>query len=234
MISAVALGELAPGVPLPAFCDELKLPTALGLISPWTDLTAALPSYKTRAWDDTASTGDPVFSDGDAEKEIRECREGNESYGGADLADARISPVFMRAGSIAKLSSTNTDGRGRRRGDAVRLSGARRARMRSTGAPCRDGLCGACAARLPCGFIVGCGTSSPCIRKPASKSHASCGPLRRETSGVPSHLPSWPCRTSATGAISMIHSCAAEEAPTAYPASSAVYTHCGASSSQYL
>ena len=98
MISAVALGELAPGVPLPAFCDELKLPTALGLISPWTDLTAALPSYRTRAWDDTASTGDPVFSDGDAEKEIRECREGNESYGGgADLADARISPVFMRA-----------------------------------------------------------------------------------------------------------------------------------------
>ena len=92
-------GELAPGVPLPPPLRQAPAavrPTALALLSPWTDLTSSLPTYTTRAWAAAGATGDPVFSDGDPAGEIASSVECSRRYGGrCDLADPRISPVFL-------------------------------------------------------------------------------------------------------------------------------------------
>ena len=67
LVSAMAMDCMAPGVPLAVHPPP---PTALALLSPWTDLTASLESYKTRMWREDAATGDPVFSDGAPAEEI--------------------------------------------------------------------------------------------------------------------------------------------------------------------
>ena len=100
LIAALALGESAPGVPLPPSCAarEAVLPTALALMSPWTDLTASLPTYTTRLYDAHRESGDPVFSDGDPASEIQSAVECGKVYtGGSEalLRDPRVSPVFL-------------------------------------------------------------------------------------------------------------------------------------------
>ena len=94
MISALALGELAPGVPLPVVP---RPPTALALISPWTDLSASLPSYSTRAWVEKSLHGDCIFSNGgDLASEIEGTVRCSMKYAPRELLqDPRVSPVFL-------------------------------------------------------------------------------------------------------------------------------------------
>ena len=95
LIAAIALKELAPGVPLPIHPPP---PTALALLSPWNDLTASLDSYHTRRWAPKTSRGDPVFSDGDPTSEIAasvECASRIFNCPATLLPDPRISPIFL-------------------------------------------------------------------------------------------------------------------------------------------
>ena len=109
VIAALGLGEMAPGLPLPASLGTLHgdvglgeearravLPTALALLSSWNDLTASSSSYYTRVWNGTSLTGDPVFSDGNPKAEAAAWVENARRYGGeVPLKDPRISPLFM-------------------------------------------------------------------------------------------------------------------------------------------
>lgn len=97
VIAALAMGELAPGVQLPASCVPPRSvrPTALALISPWSDLTASLPSYATREWDEASLTGDPIFRD-KSRRNVAGTRADAKTYAGdVPLADPRVSPVFL-------------------------------------------------------------------------------------------------------------------------------------------
>ena len=42
--------------------SQLRPPSVLWGLSPWTDLTCSLPSYTSRAWDEVSGTGDPLYS----------------------------------------------------------------------------------------------------------------------------------------------------------------------------
>lgn len=109
-IVALGLGELAPGLALPPTvvpqasesARRALLPTALALMSPWSDLTSSMTTYFSRAWDGSVAKGDPIFSDGCPEEEAASSVEGARRYGGeTPLNDPRISPLFAPAHVLA-------------------------------------------------------------------------------------------------------------------------------------
>eukprot|EP01060_Flectonema_neradi_P015943 TRINITY_DN2257_c0_g1_i2.p1 TRINITY_DN2257_c0_g1~~TRINITY_DN2257_c0_g1_i2.p1 ORF type:complete len:361 (+),score=75.29 TRINITY_DN2257_c0_g1_i2:41-1084(+) len=63
---------------------DIKMP-AMGIaVSPYTDLSCSFDSYRTRVWNEETRTGDPVFSHGNADKEIKESQAGGQDYVGKD------------------------------------------------------------------------------------------------------------------------------------------------------
>lgn len=103
-------GGLALLATLEAPADARAVVLGLGLFSPYTDLSATLPSYRTRAWDPARSCGDPVFSNGNTAERIQACRDGAAKQGrglvadGMSLDDPRCSPVFSER--LASLPPT--------------------------------------------------------------------------------------------------------------------------------
>ena len=112
-----------PQALFPSLCCGVPQPTALALVSPWTDLTASLPSYSTRAWSPASAKGDPIFSDGaEPAKEIADAVEYGGAYLGVASSDAGVgrshnalrsrlahplvSPVFLPPAALAELPPT--------------------------------------------------------------------------------------------------------------------------------
>jgi acetyl esterase/lipase len=90
--------------------DMHKLPTKLVAISPYLDLTASLPTYKTRAFDESTLSGDPVFSTGGQDKssiesDIAQTRAATSRFllPGADPANPLYSPMFASASVLRQL-----------------------------------------------------------------------------------------------------------------------------------
>ena len=85
--------------------SDIKMPSMGIGISAYTDLSCSFDSYRTRVWNEKTRTGDPVFSNGDADKEIKGSQEGGRDYVGEDCdwKNAIASPVWAPPEALAGL-----------------------------------------------------------------------------------------------------------------------------------
>eukprot|EP00041_Stephanoeca_diplocostata_P020784 m.472070 g.472070 ORF g.472070 m.472070 type:complete len:315 (+) comp21660_c0_seq6:399-1343(+) len=89
----------------------VRVPTAVGTFSAYTDLSFSRESYRTRAWNNDATVGDPVFSSGTTEQDyVADMAYAHRSVrpytGPVDPTHPLVSPLYAPAAVLRALPPT--------------------------------------------------------------------------------------------------------------------------------